>query len=355
MSFANLSALVAVGGVAILAGLLYFLQRLRVRHREQTVVTTLFWREAVEETRARVWVRRFRHPWAYLLILLIGSLIWLSLAEPIVNVADDQEFVVLLDGSAVMARSDLFEQAKNKVAELCRQLPERQRVVVLSQASTTTLLDKSENAEMLQQRLTDVHPEATTSQVEQHLRDILGRMPVANKKATFLVVSTAAPSKDFTNDFNSLDGATVHFVPVTDSVKDPNVGITSLGIAPAMSGQWDRVDLLLEVVGGEGKPTLEVKLDDKPLTAAATEKTSKGFRFRFTNVKAAGGRLVARLPNDSFDLDNEAHHGASQPIADPSGDCSDCCRNHCRPFSTTVCKRHRIATRQQQSRSGHPQ
>ena len=38
-------------GLVGLAGGLYALQRLRVRHREQVVVTTLFWREEIEEQR----------------------------------------------------------------------------------------------------------------------------------------------------------------------------------------------------------------------------------------------------------------------------------------------------------------
>ena len=60
MSFANLAPLwVALDLGALVAGL-YLLQRLRVQHRDLQVPTTLFWREAVEEARARVLVRRFQ-------------------------------------------------------------------------------------------------------------------------------------------------------------------------------------------------------------------------------------------------------------------------------------------------------
>ena len=58
MSFANLSGLGVVLGVAGLAGALFLLQRLRVRYQPKRVVTTLFWKEALEEARARVLVRR---------------------------------------------------------------------------------------------------------------------------------------------------------------------------------------------------------------------------------------------------------------------------------------------------------
>ena len=41
MSFAALSVPSVLIGLAALAGLLYLMQRLRVRYREQTVITTL--------------------------------------------------------------------------------------------------------------------------------------------------------------------------------------------------------------------------------------------------------------------------------------------------------------------------
>jgi len=80
MSFTTLSPLSIALGLVGLAGVLYLLQRLRVRHREIDVVTTLFWREALQETRARVLVRRFRHPLAYAFVLAIAALLWLAFA-----------------------------------------------------------------------------------------------------------------------------------------------------------------------------------------------------------------------------------------------------------------------------------
>ena len=47
MRFEVLAPGLVVGGLAVLAAALYLLQRLRVRHREVPVVTTLFWQEAV--------------------------------------------------------------------------------------------------------------------------------------------------------------------------------------------------------------------------------------------------------------------------------------------------------------------
>ena len=72
MSFGFVPAVVGVLGLAAIAGLLFALQRLRVRHRPVQVETALFWQQAVEESRARVLTQRFRHPWTYLLLLLIS-------------------------------------------------------------------------------------------------------------------------------------------------------------------------------------------------------------------------------------------------------------------------------------------
>ncbi|MGC6487195.1 MAG: BatA domain-containing protein, partial [Planctomycetota bacterium] len=80
MSFGFVPALLGVLGLGAIAGLLYALQRLRVRHQEVEVETTMFWRQAIEESRARVLTQRFRHPWTYALLLSICSLLWLAFA-----------------------------------------------------------------------------------------------------------------------------------------------------------------------------------------------------------------------------------------------------------------------------------
>ena len=82
MNLTQISGWGFAAGLIGLALLLFGLQWLRVRHRRVEVVTTLFWREAIEETRACVLWQRFRHPWAYLLSLLIVGLLWLAWAGP---------------------------------------------------------------------------------------------------------------------------------------------------------------------------------------------------------------------------------------------------------------------------------
>src|SRR5205814_6815643 len=76
MTFANLPAAWVLGGLAGLAALLFVLQQLRTRYRDVTVVTTMFWKQVVDEAPVRKLRERFRHPWAYALILLIAGLVW---------------------------------------------------------------------------------------------------------------------------------------------------------------------------------------------------------------------------------------------------------------------------------------
>ena len=113
-------------GLAAIAGVLYLLQRLRVRYREHVVVTTLFWKQAVEEARARVLVRRFKHLFAYLFVLLIAALLWLGFADPQRGDTGGAQHIVLLDGSAGMGRGDHFAKTINwgpYVDEIWHEIP----------------------------------------------------------------------------------------------------------------------------------------------------------------------------------------------------------------------------------------
>ena len=73
MTFTLFSTFVTFIGIGVIAVGLALLQRLRVQHQEIEVVSTLFWQAAVKETRARVFVQRFRHWPAWLLLVLISS------------------------------------------------------------------------------------------------------------------------------------------------------------------------------------------------------------------------------------------------------------------------------------------
>ena len=97
---AGLAAGTILAGLAAIAGVLFLLQRLRVRHRPVLVISTLFWRAAVEEARARVLVERFRHPLVYLFLLAICAFLWLAAAGLDGEDRDGRRHLVLVEGSA---------------------------------------------------------------------------------------------------------------------------------------------------------------------------------------------------------------------------------------------------------------
>ena len=275
-------------GVFAIAGVLFLLQRLRVRHQLVEVETTLFWQQALEESRARVLVQRFRHPWAYLLILAIALLLWLSVAG--LRGGDDtqRDHVVLLDGSAAMAIGERFPDAVVRATDYVSALPESARTVVLCGGRARTVLRPGEESLLLARRLQDVQPEASPNTIARVLHQFVqvrGDRPI-----TVCIVGE-----------HSLSAAHLALLPSLVEVKQINVaeragrnaGITALGVRPAASGEWSNVDVLLEVVGA-AVPELQL---DGVAVAGAPEVSSSvdGSRYVFRDLPAHGQALFASL------------------------------------------------------------
>ncbi len=180
MSFGFVPAAIGVLGLAALAAALFALQRLRVRHQQVEVETTLFWRQAIEESRARVRTQRFRHPWSYALLLLISALLWLSFAGLKGEPADGRQHLVLVDGSAGMAHAGRFARAAEAAADYAAGLPADARTVVLCAARAETVLRPGEEALLLSRRLEAAAPAAAPSSIARTLLDhVRSRAPTA--------------------------------------------------------------------------------------------------------------------------------------------------------------------------------
>jgi hypothetical protein len=107
MTFTGFPIGAVIALIAASAGALACLQLLRVRHRELRVMTTLLWVHALERSRARTLIERFRHPLTYLLLLAIFILLCLALGrpQPTASSADRVHEVIVLDaGSDMSAR-----------------------------------------------------------------------------------------------------------------------------------------------------------------------------------------------------------------------------------------------------------
>ena len=303
MSFANLSGGAVALGLAALAGLLFLLQRLRVRYQPRRVVTTLFWKEALEEARARVFVRRFRHLLAYLFILLIASLLWLGFADPQWQQGDDADHIVLVDGSAGMAFATRFDDVMATVIDQVSGLPRERRTVVLCGSRPRSLLLPGEHEQVLERRLEGIAPEACPSTLESTLRALVHAKD--RDRDLSVLIAGDGPVRDATLALLP-DGVEVSRI-ASSPEREGNRGVTALGITPAASGQWDRLDVLVELRGEPGD--VEIAIDGRALPEGAAVATARG-KTREILVKdlpARGGLLTVTLPEgDGLAADDQA-------------------------------------------------
>lgn len=300
MSLLNMSLPVLLVGLAALAAVLFLLQRLRVRYRQRTVITTLFWKQALEEARARVLVRRFRHPLAYLLVLLIASLLWLGFAGPELAGTNQRDQLVLLDGSAGMARGQRFARTVGLLKERLATLPTQRLRVIFCGGRSRTLLRPGENALLLEARLEalELQPEACPATVDTTLR-LLTRTLDRGRETDVLVAGDAPVSKT-TVDLLPPRLRLRRLAPPPEASQ--NRGITALGVAESSSGAWERVDVLCEV-SGHNPPPVSVTLDGKPVELQARSSVDGPNRTRilFEGVPASGQLLTVQLDGANAD------------------------------------------------------
>lgn len=289
--------------MVVLAGGLYWLQRLRVRHREVPVVTALFWREAVEETRARELKLRFRHPFAYLFILAISAALWFAAAGLRVDSRNDRQFVLLLDGSAGMARGTRFADELLRTRERLANLPAAQRSAIFCGSMPRTLLLPGEELAWFDRRVAGLAPEHAPSSVEDQLFALAATSSV-DRPTTVIVLGEAYL------DHAALDLLPEHFELQTAKSgrrTEPECGITALGVTPAASFDWTTVDLLVETQGSTQRD-LTVEIAGEPLRLAP-EQTDDGTRRRwiYRDLPANGATIEARLSgSDALTADDRA-------------------------------------------------
>lgn len=303
MSLLALSLPLFLLGLPVLAGLLFLLHRLRIRHRRLEVVTTLFWQEAVEEARARVFVQRFRHPLVYAFLLLISLLLWTGFSDPHLASHPGEQSVILIEGSRTRMGPKGRADALVAVQDLLQQIPTEGRSVIWCGSRQRTLLASGEHAALLEARWAEVEPEACPS----HLAEIVGRLAETHAgilptgRLPLRVVVVGAPD---------LPGQLIEHLPSDMSVESlaPDVGdpptdgprLATLGLAPARSGAWDRWDVLLRLEG-QTRPAgaaLRVFLGGQPVASKPShrrESQRQGDegtdRYLFRDLPARGEQL----------------------------------------------------------------
>lgn len=309
MSFTTLTWPWMLAGLGALAALLFLLQRLRIRHREVVVPSTLFWRAAAEEAPARTLVERFRHPWAYALILLICALLWLAFGNPTAEYrADTTLHVAVLDGSATMMAGSRFDDAVSALRAHVRTLPPAQRQVLWSAGELRTLLNPGEHELLLARRLARLRPQAAPGGLDNVLRSL---SYVARPERPVSVTIFGDSPLRISSNVES-ESLRVTRVASSSEEQQANHGIVALGMAETASGTWSQVDVYFEIAGNAAAgpvPEFQVALDGTRLPPDRILPFARGEAagYLVAGLPAAGGLLEIRLLHaDTIAVDDSA-------------------------------------------------
>ena len=260
MTFTFLSTIATLGGILSLAVFLVLLQRLRVQHREIEVVSTLFWQAAVKETRARVFVKRFRHWPAWLLLLLITSVLWLLFAGLRWSGNDNMHHVVLLDGS--IADPAVSNQDLALALQKAATIPIMNREIIHAGPALETLLRPGEPVQVAQLRW-DEKQTPTSTGIQWALETLAARV-TPEKPLTILVIGDAELDERFLEGLPS----ELTVFRIDRGAAEGRPFLQSLGLSNASSGIWDNVDILFSPQSRDqfDLSELELTLDSQPLS-----------------------------------------------------------------------------------------
>jgi len=301
LNFTALSGSVLLGGLLATAAVLYALQRLRVRHESRTVVTSLFWREATEETRARSLFERFRHPLAYAMALLCAGLMLLGAGRLDEDRDEGLRHVLLLDASAGMARAvgetTRFAQAQAALAAELAESPRDRSEVLWCGEHVRTLLAPGEDRALLGPRLAGRTPDLAPGTLDRALRS-RARMEDGEGGGRRFVLFGDAPVAPST--LAALGAGERVERAVLAPVIDGGMGITAMGVSEPASGRWGMVDLFIQTRGGSTSIfDLTLTLDGERFERGGVIGTDGDRRgFLISDVPAAGALLEARLDTD---------------------------------------------------------
>lgn len=239
MSFLLFSTLTVLLGIAGLGILLFVIQRLRVQHREVEVGSTLFWQAALKETRARVFVKQFRHWPAWLLLFAIASLLWMLLSQPTRDSGDQRQHVILIDGAVGSATE--YEQSIEAATTLARRLPPSSRTIVRAGATIETLLAPGESIELLPIRAEEAS-DSTAENVHWSVAQFANQATEETPLSLYLIGHDSLEQSvaDAVDTSVSLIG-----VPFEDEgdAKANVPKLTALGFCDSSSGDWGKLDV----------------------------------------------------------------------------------------------------------------
>ena len=238
-------------GIPVLAGVLFLLHRLRIRHRRLEVVTTLFWQEAIEEARARVFVQRFRHPLVYAFLLLLSLLLWAGFADPRLSPDPEEQTLILVEGSARHVTEAGTAAALEAVQDLLTSMPRDGRTVLWCGAQQRTLLAPGEPVPLLAARWEGLEPAScpsTIAGIVARMGDLQSQAPEDTRLPLHMIVvgTSSLPEvllAGLPTDVRVETLALPAFPGAEDAARSTR--LVSLGLAPSRRGTWDDVDVLI--------------------------------------------------------------------------------------------------------------
>ncbi len=286
MSFGLLSTLGVFLGVLALAAGLWLAQRLRVQHREVEVLSTLFWQAAIEETRTRVFVRRFRHWRAWLLLVAIASLLWMLIAQPTTVPLDGTQHVVLVDWS--VEDPDVRAADLQLAVERAATLPTSAREIMAVGNHLETLLAAGEPIEHAALRADEnnaVSPQGLHWAIASLSFRATKKQPLA-----LHVVGNAVIEQEYLDALSS--EVSVYRI---EREAPSNVRLQTLGIADSSDGRWNTVDVAIGFADSDhvDPATILITVDDQPVTRTLRQ-TDDG-QYLLPGVVADGGTLHVQV------------------------------------------------------------
>jgi hypothetical protein len=295
MSFDRISLPLFLAGLAALVGALFLLQRIRVRHRRVDVPTTLFWRAAAQETRARVLVKRFRHPYAFALMALLSAFLWIGYAGLTMGKEKQPVQLLLIDGSAATTLAEDVEALRAAAVDWAKSSGTRDRRVVWCGAHPRTLLRSGEDWALLKERLRDQEPEAAPSTLIETLES---ELLISSDKELRIDVLTRS-DLDLSSLAKVSDRARIARLPLPSDRPLRRAQITAFGLADARSLDYEAVDAYISIDGSADagiRCTLNGVLLSPEIDGTNPESRSI---FWLRDLPTSGGLLrVALLPED---------------------------------------------------------
>jgi hypothetical protein len=317
MVFGGLSG----SGIALLvlacAGALALLHILHTRPREVRVITTLFWAEAMESARARSLWRRLRHPWTYMLLLLICVLVALALGEPEPGEDSSSRIwqVLVIDAGASMSAplgdgtESRLDAAVEAAIEESKRLSWRDRLAVIVADPVPRLVQDFDEPITLAPRRLQALTASTAPSILGAGLDLAASLLRGRENACVTLIAGGDgrfrprhDSQEYELSVISV-GAPADNAALLDAIFLPAEANPLRGRLLVRAGYWGQAatDITLRVLRQGGQPLLEQQ---------ATVRPGDTHDFFVDDLAADGDHLIVRLaPSDGVPADNVADVG----------------------------------------------